>query len=95
MWWTGSGPERCVTGNVVARGTFRLSGTEEHVLDQAGFDAGAVDRALDGMTGHGNAVGVIQAPTVGFGHTRTGVRNDNGFTHGIPSSNCSDCCGAP
>ena len=90
-----TGSKRRVAGHVMAGGAFRRGAAKEHVFNGSGFDAGAFERALDGVTGHGDAMGVIQGAAARFGQGSTGSRDDNGFAHGFLRFVLASCCGAP
>ena len=47
--------------------------------------AGALDGVLDAVAGHRRAMGVVETAAPGLGQARTGVRNDDGFTHAARS----------
>src|SRR5690606_33624938 len=71
-------------GDVVALRAFRQGAAEDHVVDLAAFDAGTLDRVLDGMGGQGGAVGQVEAAAPGLRQRRAGGGNDHYVSHVYP-----------
>ena len=76
------GPDRRLARDVVAGRAFRQRAADEHVLDLAGLDAGALDGVLDHVAGKRRAVGVVEGAAIGLADRRAGGRDDDGVGHG-------------
>jgi hypothetical protein len=65
----------------VAGGALREAAAQDHVLDLRRVEARALDGMLDGVPGHGGAVGVVEGAAEGLADRRACRRDDHRFTH--------------
>src|SRR5437660_11309618 len=54
---------------------------EVAILDVVLVHLGAIDRVLDGVGCHRHRRGDVESAATGFRQPRTGIRNNDGFTH--------------
>ena len=59
---------------------------DDHVVDLAGLDAGALDRLGDRVPGQRLRHGVVEGAAIGPADRRARGGNDDGVTHGVGSS---------